>query len=121
MFAGVSPYDGMLTATSFRILTLREPPMVLMKPTRACGDRSYRVPKPSPSPVVSTRLGSVEEPNGVQSWPTSTNHENVSLTVRSSRAQASRTENMLDRMVEMFRFIEREKLPSKSASNRPVS
>src|SRR5579871_2376479 len=73
------------------------------------------------SPVVSSRLGRVEEPNGVQSCPNRAKTEVLSVTLWSSRAQARRSDSMLERTAEMLRLLAREKLPSKSASTRAVS
>ena len=63
---GTSPEAGSTAATSGISL---KPPKSCVHPTRTCGSRSHNVPYPPPSIVVSSKLGSVEEENGVQSWP----------------------------------------------------
>src|SRR3954471_2068445 len=65
-------------------------------------------------------FGSVEEANGVQSWPKSAKPVVFSVNLLSMRAHARRIEGWLERIEEMLRLFARVKLPSKSNSNFPV-
>src|SRR5215210_4992178 len=73
-----------------------------------------------PKFVFSIMFGSVEDANGVQSWPKRAKPVVLSVNLLSMRAQARRIEGWLERIEEILRLFARAKLPSKSNSKRPV-